>query len=113
MFSSPENHVVWKTQLLAETVAWKVIEGPVMAYIDGVEVPVHIMRSENQVELTRREKRNEKFDPDYMEPIASKEWFAEFYGRDLETDQPLASKQTTFYGYSGVDAYVNQVLVQN
>ena len=96
-----------------ETLAWKVIEGPVMAYIDGVEVPVHIMRSENQVELTRREKRNEKFDPDYMEPIASKEWFAEFYGRDLETGQPLASKQTTFYGYSGVDAYVNKVLVQN
>ena len=79
-----------------------------MAYIDGVEMPVHIMRSENQVELSKREKRNQKFDPDYMQPIANAEWFAEFYGRDLESGQLLASKKTKYYGKAGVATFLNE-----
>lgn len=79
----------------------------VMAYIDGVEMPVHIMRSENAVELSKREQRNQQFDPEYMQPIANAEWFAEFYGRDFETGQLLASRKTKYYGQTGVISFLN------
>jgi len=85
-----------------------IIEGPVSAYIDGIETPVYIMRGETNRELTEREKRNEKFDPGWSRLISNKEWFADFYGKDLETGQVIAGKRnTTYYGKDGVTSYLN------
>jgi hypothetical protein len=81
------------------------IEGPISIFMNGKATEIFVLRSENQVEKTAREKRNEKFDKKYTTVISNKEWFADFYGKDLETGMELhGGKQRTMraFGAQGV-----------
>ena len=85
-----------------------IIEGPIKVFLNEVETSIYVLRSENKPELDAREKRNLKFDPKWTRLISNKEWFADFYGKDLETGAELfgVKKGRKYFGASGVTDYL-------
>ena len=64
-----------------------------------------MLRSENQVEMDARQKRNLQFDPKWTRLVTNKEWFADFYGKDLETGMELAGTaggKRRYFGATGL-----------
>jgi len=86
-----------------------IIEGPIKSYLNEVETSVYVLRSENQVEMDARQKRNLQFDPKWTRLVTNKEWFADFYGKDLETGMELAGTaagKRRYFGAQGLKDFL-------
>ena len=64
--------------------------------------------SDHNTEKRMKNSKITRESPGWSRLISNKEWFADFYGKDLETGQVIAGKRnTTYYGKDGVTSYLN------